>query len=194
MYSASILRYSNSRTYKYIVLRSISSSVTNPEHRNTSKHEFVLPPTYPSEVPGPSPNIPSRTSQVKNLSSSTIENPYDILIIGGGATGVGCALDATTRKTIHGQNQNLRVACIERGDFSSETSSRSTKLIWAGIRYLATASASLLNTQLLTNPINTIREFASELQMVINCHRERRYMLEKQKHLCNWVPIGKNMD
>lgn len=53
---------------------------------------------------------------------------YDLLVIGGGITGAGIALDAATR--------GLRVALVEKSDFASGTSSRSTKLIHGGLRYL----------------------------------------------------------
>jgi glycerol-3-phosphate dehydrogenase len=53
------------------------------------------------------------------------------LIIGGGATGTGTALDAATR--------GLKVALVERDDFASGTSSRSTKLVHGGVRYLEKA-------------------------------------------------------
>ncbi|HZE96770.1 MAG TPA: glycerol-3-phosphate dehydrogenase/oxidase [Planctomycetota bacterium] len=53
---------------------------------------------------------------------------FDLLIIGGGITGCGIALDAASR--------GLRVGLIERGDFSSGTSSKSSKLIHGGLRYL----------------------------------------------------------
>lgn len=53
---------------------------------------------------------------------------YDLLIIGGGITGAGIALDAATR--------GMKVALIEKGDFASGTSSKSTKLIHGGLRYL----------------------------------------------------------
>ena len=76
--------------------------------------------------------LPTREEQVARLQSDEI---FDVLIVGGGATGAGTALDAATR--------GLNVACVERGDFACETSSRSTKLIWAGIRYIATAVVSL---------------------------------------------------
>ncbi|KAF8930546.1 FAD dependent oxidoreductase-domain-containing protein [Dissophora ornata] len=56
---------------------------------------------------------------------------FDLLIIGGGATGAGCAVDAATR--------GLKVAMVERDDFSSGTSSRSTKLVHGGVRYLEKA-------------------------------------------------------
>jgi glycerol-3-phosphate dehydrogenase len=55
-------------------------------------------------------------------------NSFDLLIIGGGITGAGIALDATAR--------GLKVALIEMQDFASGTSGRSTKLIHGGLRYL----------------------------------------------------------
>ncbi|MEO1049002.1 MAG: FAD-dependent oxidoreductase [Bacteroidota bacterium] len=55
-------------------------------------------------------------------------NHYDLLIIGGGVTGAGIALDAASR--------GLKVALVEKNDFASGTSSRSTKLIHGGLRYL----------------------------------------------------------
>ena len=69
------------------------------------------------------------------------DKPYDLLIIGGGATGSGIALDAATR--------GLRVACIERDDFSSGTSSKSTKLVHGGVRYLEKAVWELDYNQLV---------------------------------------------
>lgn len=57
--------------------------------------------------------------------------PYDLLVIGGGATGSGIALDAATR--------GLKVALVERDDFASGTSSKSTKLVHGGVRYLEKA-------------------------------------------------------
>lgn len=59
------------------------------------------------------------------------DEPYDLLVIGGGATGTGIALDAATR--------GLKVAMVERDDFSSGTSSKSTKLVHGGVRYLEKA-------------------------------------------------------
>jgi glycerol-3-phosphate dehydrogenase len=66
----------------------------------------------------------NRQAIVKKLSS----DEFDILVIGGGITGAGIALDAATR--------GLQVALIEKHDFASGTSSRSTKLIHGGLRYL----------------------------------------------------------
>jgi glycerol-3-phosphate dehydrogenase len=53
---------------------------------------------------------------------------FDVLVIGGGITGAGVALDAASR--------GLRTALVEKGDFSSGTSSKSSKLVHGGIRYL----------------------------------------------------------
>jgi glycerol-3-phosphate dehydrogenase len=55
---------------------------------------------------------------------------------------------------------------------------------------LATASASLLSKKLFTNPIDTVQDFAGEIKMVLSCHRERKYMTQKQRHLTNWIPIA----
>src|SRR3954470_14768080 len=52
---------------------------------------------------------------------------FDVVVIGGGATGAGCALDAVTR--------GLSVALVEARDFASGTSSRSSKLVDGGLRY-----------------------------------------------------------
>lgn len=66
-----------------------------------------------------------RESRVEKLRSQQ----FDVIVIGGGITGAGIALDAASR--------GLRVALIEKSDFASGTSSRSTKLIHGGLRYLA---------------------------------------------------------
>ncbi|HMO51341.1 MAG TPA: glycerol-3-phosphate dehydrogenase/oxidase [Kiritimatiellia bacterium] len=66
--------------------------------------------------------------------------PWDVVVIGGGATGLACALDAASRK--------LRVALVERGDFGEGTSSRSTKLIHGGVRYLRQGQISLVRESL----------------------------------------------
>ena len=82
------------------------------------------------------------------------------------------------------------MACIEREDFASGTSSRSTKLLWGGSRYLVQAFVRLLSTKLITAPVDTIKHFLEDFRMVMDCHRERTFMLEKQPHLTKWVPIA----
>lgn len=87
-------------------------------------------------------------------------------------------------------SRGLKVACIEREDFSSGTSSRSTKLLWGGSRYLVQAFVNLLSINLILSPISTIKRFYHEFRMVLHCHKERIFMLEMQCHLAKWVPIA----
>lgn len=70
-----------------------------------------------------------------------VSRPLDVLVIGGGVTGAGTALDAAAR--------GYRVGLIERADFASGTSSRSTKLIHGGIRYLPQFDLPLVREALL---------------------------------------------
>ena len=63
-------------------------------------------------------------------------DPWDVLIIGGGATGLGAAVDAATR--------GFKTLLVEQADFSKGTSSRSTKLVHGGVRYLAQGDVSLV--------------------------------------------------
>ncbi len=68
------------------------------------------------------------------------KTPWDIIVIGGGATGVGCALDAASR--------GFDVLLLEQHDFGKGTSGRSTKLIHGGVRYLAQGNLSLVRESL----------------------------------------------
>jgi len=75
----------------------------------------------------------SKTKQFSNLSRQTTidtlsKDVFDLVVIGGGITGAGIALDAASR--------GMKVALVEKGDFASGTSSKSTKLIHGGLRYL----------------------------------------------------------
>ncbi|MEL7530595.1 MAG: glycerol-3-phosphate dehydrogenase/oxidase, partial [Bacteroidota bacterium] len=62
------------------------------------------------------------------LIDTITQDEYDLLVIGGGATGAGIALDAASR--------GMKTLLVEKGDFASGTSSKSTKLIHGGLRYL----------------------------------------------------------
>ena len=70
----------------------------------------------------------SNKERIKNLEALS-EKELDVLVIGGGITGAGIALDGTLRQ--------LNMGLVEMRDFSSGTSSRSTKLVHGGLRYLA---------------------------------------------------------
>jgi glycerol-3-phosphate dehydrogenase len=76
-------------------------------------------------------NRPAMLARVKERSA-----PWDIVVIGGGATGVGVAVDAASR--------GFAVLLLERMDFGTATSSRSTKLVHGGVRYLEQGNVSLV--------------------------------------------------
>jgi glycerol-3-phosphate dehydrogenase len=78
---------------------------------------------------------------------------WDIIVIGGGATGLGIAVDAAQR--------GFRVLLLEKGDFAKGTSSRSTKLVHGGVRYLAQGN----------------------IKLVVEALRERGFLLANAPHL-----------
>ncbi len=110
--------------------------------------------------------VPSRAEQLASLKlASTPESQLDMLVIGGGATGTATCLDAALR--------DLKVGLVERDDFSCGTSSRSTKLIHGGVRYLEKAFFKL-------DP--------GQLQLVFEALHERAIMLNQAPHLTNPLP------
>ncbi|XP_011154652.1 glycerol-3-phosphate dehydrogenase, mitochondrial [Harpegnathos saltator] len=123
---------------------------------DTTVHAEKIKPRPPRRT------LPTREDQVKTLKSQD----YDVLIIGGGATGAGCALDACTR--------GLKTALVEADDFASGTSSRSTKLIHGGVRYLQKAIMQL-----------DIEQY----RMVKEALHERASMLQSAPHLAHPLPI-----
>src|SRR5687767_10953593 len=64
------------------------------------------------------------------------DEPWDLAVIGGGATGVGIAVDAASR--------GYSICLVEQSDFGKGTTSRSTKLVHGGIRYLRQGNISLV--------------------------------------------------
>jgi glycerol-3-phosphate dehydrogenase len=92
--------------------------------------------------------------RLENLTRLQSEE-FDICIIGGGASGAGCALDAVLR--------GYKVAMIDAKDFAAGTSSRSTKLIHGGVRYLEQAFTKLDFAQL-----KQVRHGLEERRIVIN--------------------------
>lgn len=89
---------------------------------------------------------------------TTIQKPWDMVIIGGGITGAGILREAT--------RTGLRALLVDAGDFASGTSSRSSKLVHGGFRYLRDAKFRLMLTSV----------------------REREYLLEQGRGLIN--PLG----
>lgn len=91
-----------------------------------------------------------RAEQLAKLNTVT---EWDIVIIGGGATGLGAALDAASR--------GYTTLLLEKADFGKGTSSRSTKLVHGGVRYLQQGNIKLVREAL----------------------RERGYLLKNAPHL-----------
>lgn len=90
--------------------------------------------------------------------------PWDIIVIGGGATGVGCAVDAASR--------GLQVLLLEQHDFGKGTSSRSTKLVHGGVRYLAQGNISLVREALKERGIllRNAPHVVHKLAFVVPCY------------------------
>ncbi len=82
--------------------------------------------------------------------------PFDVVVIGGGITGAGCALDAASR--------GLRTALVERYDFASGTSSKSSKLVHGGLRYLQQREIGLVYEALAERQV--LRRIAPHLVRV----------------------------
>jgi len=85
--------------------------------------------------------------------------PWDLVIVGGGATGLGCAIDASSR--------GYATLLLEQSDFAKGTSSRSTKLVHGGVRYLKQGNVSL----------------------VLEALKERGLLLKNAPHLVHDLPF-----
>ncbi|KJS77301.1 MAG: glycerol-3-phosphate dehydrogenase/oxidase [Serpentinimonas sp.] len=90
---------------------------------------------------------------------------WDLLVVGGGATGLGVALEAAQR--------GWRVALLESHDFASGTSSRSTKLLHGGVRYLAQGNLALVREALAERQavLQIAPHLAQPLPFVMPCYR-----------------------
>lgn len=89
---------------------------------------------------------------------------FDLLVIGGGITGAGIALDAAAR--------GLKTALVEKEDFAAGTSSRSTKLIHGGLRYLKQLEFAL------------VKEVGSERAIV---HKLAPHLVVPEKCYCRFM-------
>ena len=89
---------------------------------STDPRLLTAPPEQlPPNVAALTAPLPTREEQLRRLR----EDEFDVLVIGGGATGCGVALDAQTR--------GLKTALVERADYASGSSSKSTKLVHGGV-------------------------------------------------------------
>lgn len=109
----------------------------------------------PTGAPGPSTSGFRRDRALERLSSES----FDVLIIGGGITGAGVALDAASR--------GLKTALVEKDDFASGTSSKSSKLVHGGLRYLQ----------------------QNEFRLVYENLAERQRLLDNAPHLVSPLPF-----
>jgi len=96
-----------------------------------------------------------RATSLQQLAS----DEFDVVVIGGGITGAGAALDATSR--------GLKVALVERDDFASGTSSKSSKLVHGGLRYLQ----------------------QGDVRLVYQALRERKRLRKNAPHLVSVLPF-----
>ena len=83
---------------------------------------------------------PLQTDRAQLIARIASVEEFDLAIIGGGATGLGTALDAAVR--------GLKVVLVEAHDFAKGTSSRSTKLVHGGVRYLEQGDIHLVREAL----------------------------------------------
>lgn len=116
-----------------------------------------------SDHPFAPPPLPTKRQE---LLARLAANPrYDLAVVGGGATGLGVALDAASR--------GLRVVLVEAQDFAKGTSSRSTKLVHGGVRYLAQGNISLVREALRerTTVLHSAPHIAQPLAFVMPCYR-----------------------
>ncbi|KAA1469618.1 DAO-domain-containing protein [Dentipellis sp. KUC8613] len=132
-------------------------------------------PAYPASTretrrPPPPWRPPTRAENLAALRASGAggdgAEEFDLLVVGGGATGAGVALDAASR--------GLKVALVERDDFSAGTSSKSTKLVHGGVRYLQKAVMELDYEQ---------------YKLVKEALHERKIFLQTAPYLSHMLPI-----
>ena len=108
---------------------------------------------------------PLRTNRAQLLARLAEDKTYDLAIIGGGATGLGLALDAASR--------GYSVVLLDATDFAKGTSSRSTKLVHGGVRYLAQGNVSLVYEALheRTTLLHNAAHLAQPLAFVLPCYK-----------------------
>jgi len=103
-----------------------------------------------------------------------VENPdkvWDFVVIGGGATGLGCAVDAATR--------GYSVALFEKDDFAKCTSSRSTKLVHGGVRYLQKGDVKLV--------LEALRERGRMKENAPHLVKDQAFVIANYRHWDNFL-------
>ena len=108
---------------------------------------------------------PLQTTRQDLLARLAEDRVYDLAVVGGGATGLGVALDAAAR--------GFSVVLLESHDFTKGTSSRATKLVHGGVRYLAQGNISLVREALheRTTLLRNAPHLAQPLAFVVPSYR-----------------------
>ncbi len=127
---------------------------------------------------------PSRREEIRRL-----QRGLDVLVIGGGITGAGVALDAATR--------GYSVGLVERRDYASATSSRSTKLVHGGIRYLPQGHLALVKEGVRERArlLRVAPHIVRPLRFIVPLYRETRRPLGVRipALLAPFAPLGIRM-
>lgn len=148
------------------LIKDSALDATANELAATNESKRAVGPHSPSAGGTQPPLIPSREAAWSRLAThGTSDKPLDILIIGGGASGSGTAVEAASR--------GMSTALLEMGDFACGTSCRSTKLVHGGVRYLEKA---------------VFQADAAQLKLVYEALQERGTMLLQAPHLCRALP------
>ena len=108
---------------------------------------------------------PARTRRKNLIDALARPHRYDLAVIGGGATGLGVALDAAAR--------GLSVVLVESHDFAKGSSSRATKLVHGGVRYLAQGNISLVRGALHERKtlLANAPHLAQPLAFIVPCYK-----------------------
>lgn len=110
-----------------------------------------------------------RTTQIEQIASR--DKVWDVVVIGGGATGLGVAVDAAAR--------GLQVACLEKSDLAKCTSSRSTKLVHGGVRYLQKGDVGLV--------LEALRERGRMKRNAPHLVKDQSFVIANYRHWDNFL-------
>ena len=113
------------------------TSTRKPSSKKTPRSSGPAGPSYPAPIQDTALNAAQRERALEEMSSA---EGLDVLVVGGGVTGAGIALDAAAR--------GLRTGIVEMGDWASGTSSWSSKLVHGGLRYLYQLNFALVHEAL----------------------------------------------
>ncbi|GLB40496.1 putative FAD-dependent glycerol-3-phosphate dehydrogenase family protein [Lyophyllum shimeji] len=137
---------------------------SGPAYPQSTRETRRAPP--PWTPPTRAEMLASLKASSRPLNAGAQDGEFDLLVVGGGATGAGVAVDAASR--------GLKVALVERDDFAAGTSSKSTKLVHGGVRYLQKAVMELDYDQ---------------YKLVKEALHERRIFLQTAPYLSHMLPI-----